>query len=86
MVERIINIGDLVGYFGGEFQDDEVDVEVAMEWLKKYLECHGNSIVRCKDCKHYRTRWVGFCELIGNENIHRENDDFCSYGERKDTD
>lgn len=43
-------------------------------------------VVRCKDCKHYRTRWVGFCELIGNENIHREDDDFCSYGERKTAD
>ena len=43
-------------------------------------------IVRCKDCKHYRTRWYGFCDLIGNENIHREDDDFCSYGERKTAD
>lgn len=42
------------------------------------------SVVRCKDCKHYRTRWLGFCELIGNENIKREDDDFCSYGERKE--
>lgn len=41
-------------------------------------------VVRCKDCKHYRTRWVGFCELIGNENIQREDDDFCSWGERRE--
>lgn len=40
-------------------------------------------IVQCKDCKHYRTRWYGFCELIGNENIHREDNDYCSKGERK---
>lgn len=49
---------------------------------KMIYGCKGE-VVRCKDCKHYRTRWVGFCELIGNENIHREDDDFCSRGERK---
>ena len=43
-------------------------------------------VVRCKDCKHYRTRWYGFCELIENENIHREDNDFCSWGERREDD
>lgn len=40
-------------------------------------------VVRCKDCKHYRTRWYGFCELIENENIYREDNDFCSWAERR---
>ena len=44
-------------------------------------------VVRCKDCKHY---WLpqGFCEHERYEyltqSIWHEDDDFCSYGERKD--
>ena len=39
------------------------------------------TVVRCKDCKHYRNRMCdhmdGLCEPL--------RDDYCSYGERKET-
>ena len=44
-------------------------------------------VVRCKDCKHY---WLpqGFCTHDRHEYqtqaVWQEDDDFCSYGERRD--
>ena len=47
-------------------------------------------VVRCKDCKHFDAyegeEHKGDCgELVGLESCVYE-DDFCSYGERKETD
>lgn len=53
------------------------------EWLGTLPTVDAVEVVRCKDCKYYRTRWYGFCELIENENIHRDDNDFCSFGERR---
>lgn len=41
-------------------------------------------IVRCKDCKHryYLENGMGFCRV--NFPYGKKEDDFCSYGERKD--
>ena len=43
-------------------------------------------VVRCKDCKHFinPTCSDGLCDLDGENRIIWLNDDFCSYGERKD--
>lgn len=47
------------------------------------------SVVRCKDCKHkYQEPWnngvavEGECEIWHNATL---DDDFCSYGERKES-
>ena len=52
--------------------------------------------VRCKDCKYYHASWLpglqkndnyGQCEklhFLSEEYSTRFDDDFCSYGERKD--
>jgi hypothetical protein len=50
-------------------------------------------VVRCKDCKHYRNHPNGLCYLhtepFDNKQGYKgdavcvEQDDFCSYGERK---
>ncbi len=52
-------------------------------------------VVRCKDCKHYRNYPNGLCYLhtepktnargYSGEAVCVEPDDFCSYGERKET-
>lgn len=36
-----------------------------------------NSIVHCKDCRHYG---IGNCYMYGGQ---MNEDDFCSYGERR---
>ena len=44
-------------------------------------------VVRCKDCKHRRD--YGMCDhpqAVGWDAIAPEDDDFCSYGERRQTD
>lgn len=45
---------------------------------------HMPKIVRCKDCKHLRKRGrVTYC--VGNSSwIQVSEDDYCSYGERKE--
>ena len=44
-------------------------------------------VVRCKDCKHYdeyfRKCYV-FCTGEYNTELEVEDDDFCSYGERRE--
>ena len=47
----------------------------------------GESVVRCKDCKHCITHEeILFCGYMGNigEWRYRTETDFCSRGERKD--
>jgi hypothetical protein len=47
-------------------------------------------VVRCKDCVWWEARtqgsWIGRCENPRNGLVseYSENDDFCSYGERKE--
>jgi hypothetical protein len=43
-------------------------------------------VVRCKDCKFFiePTATDGLCELDGASRIIWRNDDFCSYGERRE--
>ena len=43
-------------------------------------------VVRCRDCKYWRTEHGGFCEASNAlSEVNNANNDFCSYGERKDT-
>ena len=61
----------------------------------KYIESlDAVEVVRCKDCKHWLNSWVapgaehahGYCHIEETDDVvvGRWDDDFCSYGERKD--
>lgn len=59
---------------------------LALDSLVKYkLTNDIEKVVRCKDCKHYKTM---FCKMdIWHKDItlyRADENDFCSYGERKD--
>ena len=42
-------------------------------------------VVRCKDCKYYVANYCAR-DIKGRTNMfYMESDDFCSYGERRDT-
>ena len=42
-------------------------------------------VVRCKDCKHYRDSFpYDICDVF--DEMATDEDDFCSYGVRKETD
>ena len=49
-------------------------------------------VVRCKDCKYRVDDWAGCGPCCGNLNagmtasVELKDDDFCSYGERRDKD
>ena len=67
--------------------DDYIDgknymIEVAKKLLAEMPSADVVEVVRCKDCKWYQN---GFCDkvdaLLG---LIRDND-YCSYGERKET-
>lgn len=56
-------------------------------------DCRGNTkingepieeIVRCGACKHYKTEFCAICNYCDVKNDCLKDDDFCSYGERKD--
>ena len=72
-------------YFPGHYRGND-GVE-----LVEYAE-----VVRCKDCKFWKNTWVapdgktehGYCHMEEADDVivGRWDDDFCSYGERKDND
>ena len=44
-------------------------------------------VIRCKDCEHYEQFTTGCDEMVCElDDLFRNPDDFCSYGERKDGD
>ena len=49
-----------------------------MEWLSKRAQ--SIDIVRCSECKHSR----GVLEYCANDHWVGKDDDFCSYGERRE--
>ena len=59
----------------------------ANEIVDKMPTVDAVEVVRCKDCKHF---WLpqGFCTHDRHEYqtqaVWQEDDDFCSYGERRD--
>ena len=56
--------------------------------ITKCSECDRVEVVRCKDCKHLMHSAIYkkyFCtNIYGLRNICISNDDFCSYGERRE--
>lgn len=56
------------------------------EVIKK-LECSkGKKIVRCKDCKHYDQAWDKRGACFNSKGVFGilNDDDYCSYGERRE--
>jgi hypothetical protein len=74
----------------------EHNQDVAEETLNQQAENVKDwiPVVRCKDCKHWCDSWVapdgkhehGYCHMEESDDVivGRWDDDFCSYGERKD--
>lgn len=57
-------------------------INMVLEEMEKRVD-----VVRCKDCKHYSNREVGWCEFHSHFDKNMEDwnafdeNDFCSYGE-----
>lgn len=59
-------------------------VDHVLHKIRNYPTADVVEVVRCKDCKYWETQNGGFCKAsYGLCEINNENNDFCSYGERK---
>ena len=62
-------------------------IRKALKCLEQCKAVDAVPVVRCKDCKHYLLP-QGFCTHDRHDYqtmaVWQEDDDFCSYGERKD--
>ena len=67
--------------FGGGFIDvyDPKGKYICQFWAGDAPTVDAVPVVRCKDCKAYE-KDCGYCEAMG---FTCEQDDFCSYGERR---
>lgn len=79
------NISSFVGMFTDEL-GFAVSIEAVLNAIDFAIETDSVEVVRCKDCKH-RVKPSKMCahpKAIGWDAIEPEDDDFCSYGERKE--
>ena len=88
MREKLIKLIGMVQDEGRDYSDVVCSYPTSNERLADYLITNGVTIpVLCKDCKHYGYEPYDngdkCCERWG-EWIFPHEDDFCSYGERKD--
>ena len=61
------------------------DAIIISKALKKYQTADMKEVVRCKDCKYYRDSFpYDTCDVFDAKATDAE--DFCSYGDRKETD
>lgn len=63
----------------------EYNGKTLRQWADMLSKGDAVEVVRCKDCKHYNP--CGVCDFIsygGQFGWTTKDDDFCSYGERKE--
>ena len=80
--------------FGGESILWAEGMEFVIDIIKQAPVCNAVRVVRCKECKYYREgeimEGIKFCYRLRHPTEDRHigynfaDDDFCSYGERKD--
>ena len=67
---------------------DEIGFAVSLESVLWKVDAQPTvdavEVVRCKDCKHRYTASSGVIFCQQHITVSANNDDFCSYGERKD--
>ena len=65
----------------------EYDGKTIREWTELILTGNLTDVVRCKDCKHRGTDYCIFHvkgEPADEEVLKKLDNDFCSYGERRE--
>ena len=94
-MDKYINVAEIAF----AFKEEEVaaqyggknDISTGVLFVLDTLELDmPESIVRCKDCKHFAhceevdgVSWTGFCNY---GEFHTDEEDFCSRGERRSDD
>ena len=81
---RLIDADALLDYFRNEHHESEV-----IEAVKDAPTIDAVPLVRCKDCQfseYYKCSETRHCRTQNGMYRAVEDDDFCSWGERKDND
>ena len=85
-MSKLIDVNEAIINFGFEWDDIPPTREEFVRFLKKQPTVDAVPVVRCRECK-YRFKNNGHdksgCPII-DANIWMDDDDFCSYGERKE--
>ena len=88
--KRLIDADEAIIDFGFEWDDIPPTREEFVHFLKKQKTVDAVPVVICRDCIHY---FSGAClKIYSDGNVsqdawqERNEDDFCSYGERKEGD
>jgi hypothetical protein len=100
MGKRLISAKKLERQIKEEFKDNPYAMGQMLRWIRKQPTVDAVEVVRCKDCKHYMAEEKERCEALRSTpyglclkhrclplagyHEYRNEDDFCSYGERKD--
>ena len=88
VLERYINAPH-VKVFGKYSDGMQIAISTCIELLNAQRTLDAVEVVRCKDCKHrdeYGTCTPPIISGYGYDCLSPEDNDFCSYGERKDND
>ena len=84
---RLIDVDEVIINFGFEWDDIPPTKEEFVRFLKKQPTVDAVPVVRCRECKHRGTDNCIFHikgEPADEELLLKLDDDFCSYGERKE--
>ena len=84
---RLIDADEAIINFGFEWDDIPPTREEFVRFLKKQPTVDAVHVVRCRDCKHRGTDYCIFHikgEPADEELLRKLDNDFCSYGERKE--
>ena len=84
---RLIDADEAIISFGFEWDDIPPTIEEFVRFLKKQPTVDAVEVVRCRECKHRGTDDCIFHikgEPADEELLLKLDNDFCSYGERKE--
>ena len=86
-MSRLIDVDEAIINFGFEWDDIPPTKEEFVRFLKKQPTVDAVPVVRCRECKYRGTDDCIFHikgEPVDEELLLKLDNDFCSYGERKE--
>ena len=80
-------LDEVLGHFGIDLAYLGEDLQFCQEAIDMAPAVDAVEVVRCKDCKYFKKGkpFRHECKKVGGGIFYPNPDDFCSYGERKDT-
>ena len=86
-MSKLIDVDEAIVNFGFEWDDIPPTREEFVRFLKKQPTVNAVPVVKCRECKHRGTDDCIFHikgEPADEELLLKLDNDFCSYGERKE--